>query len=136
VVPEPTPVVAVPEVAESPVATIEEPAMDSSPAPLAEEVASDTVTGNLESKDTDTQATDAADSSVQEAAEFVASIDIMEEVSTSMTEFEKLTAQAKDLISERYISIRKKDLTTVVLTSAAAGCGLATFVVWALIRPH
>jgi sensitive to high expression protein 9, mitochondrial len=128
---------AVPEVAESPVATVVEPTVESFPISTAEEATADTVKESLlSSQDTDSTAIDTANPTVQDAAEFVASIDIAGEVSTSMTEFEKLTAQAKDLISDRYISIRKKDLTTAVLTGAAAGCGLATLVLWALIKPH
>ncbi|KAF2649232.1 hypothetical protein K491DRAFT_721861 [Lophiostoma macrostomum CBS 122681] len=137
IVPDLKPEAAVPEVADSPVAAVVEPTVELSPISTADEVTADTVKeDHLDSRNTDSTAIDTADPTVQEAAEFVASIDIAEEVSTSMTEFEKLTAQAKDLISDRYISIRKKDLTTAVLTGAAAGCGLATLVLWALIRPH
>lgn len=55
------------------------------------------------------------------------------EVSKKVAWQERLTTQAKDLVSEQYISIRKRDLTNLVLEGAAAGAvitGVILQILW------
>ncbi|KAF2188264.1 hypothetical protein K469DRAFT_684992 [Zopfia rhizophila CBS 207.26] len=66
------------------------------------------------------------------------SIAVKEEIQTSpvpATWQSKITAAAKDLLSERYISVRKIDFTTAVVQGAAAGAVIAGALL-TLIRPN
>lgn len=61
-------------------------------------------------------------------AEAVAATDIQEELRADLTWLEFATSKYEELKSEDLISLRKKDLTAAVLSSAALGCAVASFV--------
>ena len=52
---------------------------------------------------------------------------------TSLTPMERLKYSAADLISNRNITVRKLDLTTIVLESVAAGAAFVGVACWLLV---